>query len=68
MTRPHSAAIILFVVLALSLVWLNITTWPELDFPVFATPPTFQEYSVNQVINVKSVRGLPVAGDGVTDE
>ncbi|EHK50221.1 glycoside hydrolase family 55 protein [Trichoderma atroviride IMI 206040] len=33
-----------------------------------ATPPTFQEYSVNQVINVKSVRGLPVAGDGVTDD
>ncbi|OPB43367.1 GH55 beta-1 3-glucanase [Trichoderma guizhouense] len=32
------------------------------------TPPTFQEYSVDQVINVKSVHGLPVAGDGVTDD
>ncbi|TFB00197.1 Glucan 1,3-beta-glucosidase [Trichoderma ghanense] len=31
-------------------------------------PPTFQEYSVDQVINVKTVHGLPVAGDGVTDD
>lgn len=28
------------------------------------TPPTYQEYSVNQVVNIKTVRGFPVHGDG----
>jgi glucan 1,3-beta-glucosidase len=31
-------------------------------------PPTFGQYSVNDVINIKSVSGLPVLGDGVTDD
>ncbi|KAK5991709.1 Glucan endo-1,3-beta-glucosidase BGN13.1 [Cladobotryum mycophilum] len=31
-------------------------------------PPTYQEYDVSQVINVKSVPARPVAGDGVTDD
>ena len=31
-------------------------------------PPTYQEYHGSQVINVKTVCGWPVAGDGVTDE
>jgi glucan 1,3-beta-glucosidase len=31
-------------------------------------PPTYQEYDVSQFINVKSVPGIPVAGDGKTDE
>ncbi|KAH0283605.1 hypothetical protein M436DRAFT_80126 [Aureobasidium namibiae CBS 147.97] len=32
------------------------------------TQPTFQEYSVDQVLNVKSVSGLAVYGDGQTDD
>ena len=32
------------------------------------TQPTFEEYSVDQVLNVKSVSGLPVYGDGETDD
>ena len=31
-------------------------------------PPTFQEYSHCEVVNVKNVAGWPVAGDGKTDE
>lgn len=31
-------------------------------------PPTFKEFDASNVINVKTVPGLPVAGDGVTDE
>lgn len=31
-------------------------------------PPTFQEYSVDQVLNIKSVTDLPVYGDGSTDD
>lgn len=31
-------------------------------------PPTYQEYGVDQVINIKSVPGYPVYGDGVTDD
>ncbi|ORY64384.1 glycoside hydrolase family 55 protein [Pseudomassariella vexata] len=31
-------------------------------------PPTYQEYGVDQFINVKDVAGLPVAGDGTTDD
>jgi glucan 1,3-beta-glucosidase len=31
-------------------------------------PPTFQEYSVDQVLNIKSVADLPVYGDGSTDD
>lgn len=31
-------------------------------------PPTFQEYSADQVINVKGVADLPVYGDGSTDD
>jgi glucan 1,3-beta-glucosidase len=31
-------------------------------------PPTYQQYSVNQVINIKTVGGLPVLGDGATDD
>ncbi|OBT38861.1 hypothetical protein VE00_10871 [Pseudogymnoascus sp. WSF 3629] len=31
-------------------------------------PPTYQEYSVDQVLNIKTVAGLPVYGDGATDE
>lgn len=30
--------------------------------------PTFEEYGVSKVVNVKSVCGWKVAGDGVTDE
>ncbi|KAB5585857.1 glycoside hydrolase family 55 protein [Coniochaeta sp. 2T2.1] len=33
-----------------------------------AKPPTYQEYAVDQVLNVKDVKGYPVAGDGVTDD
>jgi glucan 1,3-beta-glucosidase len=32
------------------------------------TPPTYAEYDISQVINVKTVSGYPVAGDGVTDD
>lgn len=32
------------------------------------TAPTYAEYDVSQVINVKDVSGYPVAGDGVTDD
>jgi len=31
-------------------------------------PPTYQEYDVTQVVNVKSVQGLTVHGDGKTDD
>lgn len=31
-------------------------------------PPTFTQYSANQFVNIKSVSGLPVMGDGVTDD
>ena len=31
-------------------------------------PPTFQEWDVKDVVNVKNVCKWPVAGDGVTDE
>ena len=31
-------------------------------------PPTYQQYDVSQFVNVKSVSGLPVYGDGVTDD
>ncbi|RAL17631.1 putative exo-beta-1,3-glucanase [Aspergillus homomorphus CBS 101889] len=31
-------------------------------------PPTYSQYSSNQVINIKSVSGLPVLGDGATDD
>lgn len=31
-------------------------------------PPTYQEYSVNDVLNIKSVQGIPVYGDGATDD
>ncbi|KAH8888367.1 family 55 glycoside hydrolase [Thozetella sp. PMI_491] len=30
--------------------------------------PTYKEYDVSQVVNVKSVAGLPVLGDGSTDD
>lgn len=33
-----------------------------------AKEPTFEEYDVSQVVNVKNVCGLPVKGDGVTDD
>jgi glucan 1,3-beta-glucosidase len=32
------------------------------------TPPTYAEYDVSQVINVKSVTANPVVGDGITDD
>jgi len=31
-------------------------------------PPTYQEYDVSQIVNVKSVANIPVAGDGKTDD
>jgi glucan 1,3-beta-glucosidase len=31
-------------------------------------PPTYQDYSLDQVINIKSVKGLTVYGDGVHDD
>ncbi|GME53836.1 exo-beta-protein [Neofusicoccum parvum] len=31
-------------------------------------PPTYREYSASQVLNLKSVPGFPVFGDGVTDD
>lgn len=31
-------------------------------------PPTYQDYSLSQIMNAKTVKGFPVAGDGVTDE
>jgi glucan 1,3-beta-glucosidase len=31
-------------------------------------PPTYKEYDLSQFVNVKSVDGLAVAGDGVTDD
>ncbi|OJJ44259.1 hypothetical protein ASPZODRAFT_18453 [Penicilliopsis zonata CBS 506.65] len=31
-------------------------------------PPNYEDYSVDQFINIKSVTGLPVYGDGVTDD
>ncbi|KAL2807684.1 pectin lyase fold/virulence factor [Aspergillus granulosus] len=32
------------------------------------SPPTFQEYSAGQVLNIKTVEGRPVYGDGATDD
>lgn len=32
------------------------------------SPPTFQEYSASQVLNIKNVEGRPVYGDGTTDD
>jgi hypothetical protein len=29
-------------------------------------PPTYQEYSVDQIVNIKAVKGFPVHGDGQT--
>ena len=31
-------------------------------------PPTYQEYSADQVVNIKDVEGTPVYGDGSTDD
>ena len=31
-------------------------------------PPTYQDYSVSQFINIKSVSAYPVYGDGATDD
>lgn len=31
-------------------------------------PPTYADYGTNQVLNIKSVPGLPVYGDGSTDD
>jgi glucan 1,3-beta-glucosidase len=31
-------------------------------------PPTYQEYGVNEILNIKSVSGSPVYGDGQTDD
>ncbi|KAL3453731.1 pectate lyase superfamily protein-domain-containing protein [Aspergillus insuetus] len=31
-------------------------------------PPTFQEYSAGQILNIKNVQGRPVYGDGATDD
>ena len=31
-------------------------------------PPTFQEFPIDQVINVKTVANVPVQGDGITDD
>ncbi|GME36743.1 Pectin lyase fold/virulence factor [Neofusicoccum parvum] len=35
---------------------------------VAIAPPTYKEYSSSKFINIKSVDGLPVYGDGVTDD
>ncbi|KAB2576720.1 Exo-beta-protein [Lasiodiplodia theobromae] len=35
---------------------------------VAIAPPTYKEYSVDKFINIKAVEGLPVYGDGVTDD
>ncbi|KAJ6101768.1 hypothetical protein N7486_004195 [Penicillium sp. IBT 16267x] len=35
---------------------------------VTVAPPTYQQYSVNNVINIKTVSGYPVYGDGATDD
>ena len=32
------------------------------------TPPTYKEYDVSQIVNVKTVSGHPVHGDGSTDD
>ncbi|KAK3321756.1 glycoside hydrolase family 55 protein [Apodospora peruviana] len=32
------------------------------------TPPTYAEYDLAQIVNVKDVTGYPVAGDGVADD
>jgi glucan 1,3-beta-glucosidase len=31
-------------------------------------PPTYSEYPASQFVNVKAVNGLPVLGDGATDD
>jgi glucan 1,3-beta-glucosidase len=31
-------------------------------------PPTYKEYDVTEFVNVKSISGYPVAGDGMTDD
>jgi len=33
-----------------------------------AVPPTYSEFDISQVVNVKNVAGSPVAGDGSTDD
>jgi glucan 1,3-beta-glucosidase len=38
------------------------------DYYTTTSPPAFQQYSVDQVLNIKSVSDLPVKGDGVTDD
>jgi len=35
---------------------------------VSIAPPTYKEYSASKFVNIKSVTGLPVMGDGVTDD
>ncbi|KAL0259013.1 hypothetical protein SLS55_006518 [Diplodia seriata] len=35
---------------------------------VAIAPPTYKEYSVDKFVNIKAVDGLPVYGDGVTDD
>ena len=31
-------------------------------------PPTYQDFTIDQVVNVKTVANLPVRGDGTTDD
>jgi glucan 1,3-beta-glucosidase len=50
------------------------TTYQTLRSPLLVSegnyftmaPPTYQDYSVNQVVNIKDVKGFPVYGDGQT--
>ncbi|RFU33704.1 hypothetical protein B7463_g2616, partial [Scytalidium lignicola] len=35
---------------------------------VVVAPPTYEEYDVSEFVNVKTVAGLPVFGDGATDD
>jgi glucan 1,3-beta-glucosidase len=35
---------------------------------VTMAPPTYSQYSSNQFVNIKNVAGMPVYGDGVTDD
>ncbi len=35
---------------------------------VTKSPPTYADYSLSDVVNVKTVSGLPVYGDGTTDD
>lgn len=41
---------------------------PKQTFHVAGVPPSFAEYSVHQVLNIKNVPGLPVHGDGHADD